>query len=454
MTLSVFLFYSPMSGNSEAADAEPVRLGVMGFASKTEKVSPQQAEIITDIFTRVLSNSKTIAILEREQIEMIGSEQRLNASGLTDMGLAIQVGKLAGCQYMLLGSVTELSEKKSGGTIPIFGLSGGIGITNHEAKATLEVRVIDVTTSEVVLALSESGTSSESATAIAIQGFSGGTAEIGGMEARAISAATTRLAHKIREELGSEYSNILSVDGKDVRINIGATSGVNAGDLYLVYGEGNEVHDIDGDSLGKEKINFAVLKVRMVHSGYSVCDIAPGSGSSKTIARGDRIEPVSKERAKELSKQKAFVQNRPRRSAYADTWDQISGNETAASSAPAVQASASQPKKDALPVQPKRPLENKSTDPSKVIATYSIPTGEANTRRIAHLNARKLKSQKAYEKYIELVKSYDGDYLAAYHAGRLAQQLKKNDEAKTWYDKALAINPNYEPAQNARKKMK
>jgi hypothetical protein len=29
----------------------------------------------------------------------------------------------------------------------------------------------------------------------------------------------------------------------------------------------------------------------------------------------------------------------------------------------------------------------------------------------------------------------------------------KNNDAKTWYDKALAINPEYKPAQYAREKI-
>jgi curli biogenesis system outer membrane secretion channel CsgG len=466
-----FWFSSAAHESAEAAELEIVRLGVMGFTSKTEGVSPRQAEVITDIFTRVLANSKTIVVLEREQLEMLGGEYSINESGMVDMSMAIELGKLAECQYMLLGSVTELSEKRSGGAIPIFGAS--IGVSNHEAKATLDVRIIDVATTEIILALSESGTSSESATAVAVQGFAGGSAEIGGLEARAIAAATTRLAHKIREELGGEYSHVLSVAGKDVNISIGSGAGVKGGDLYLVYGDGNEVRDIDGTSLGKEKYSFAVLRVRTVNSGYSVCDVAPGSGSIGLIERGDKIEPVSKGRAKELATRKEFVSARPRLKAYNDMLTQLSDGAPAPNvppSSPAPQPvsqpvsqplpqPASQPlsqpqKASSLPPQPGRSMENNSTDPAKVVATYSLPAGEANTRRIAHLGARTLKPQNAYSKYVELANSFSGDYLAAYQAGEAARKLKKNDDAKMWYDKALAVNPNYKPAQDARKKMK
>jgi hypothetical protein len=72
-------------------------------------------------------------------------------------------------------------------------------------------------------------------------------------------------------------------------------------------------------------------------------------------------------------------------------------------------------------------------------------------RQIAHNGAKRLSGKRAYDKYVELANAYDDDYLAAYHAGRFAPN--KND-ARTWYDQALEINPNYEPAQKARDKLK
>ena len=98
--------------------------------------------------------------------------------------------------------------------------------------------------------------------------------------------------------------------------------------------------------------------------------------------------------------------------------------------------------------------ENSSTDPAKVIATYNIGSGEKNVLRISHVNAQNLLNsrnnadwQKAYEAYVELVNSHNFDYLAAYQAGEAARKLKNNDDANTWYNHSLAINPNYEPPQ-------
>ena len=60
---AVLLFCLLPLVTAEAADSDPVRLGVMRFVSRADGVSDRQAEIITDIFTRTLSNSKSIVLL-------------------------------------------------------------------------------------------------------------------------------------------------------------------------------------------------------------------------------------------------------------------------------------------------------------------------------------------------------------------------------------------------------
>jgi TolA-binding protein len=460
----------------------------MRFTSKAQGVSDQQAEIITDIFTRTLTNSKTIALVERERLDAIAREIKLSASGLVDPSMAVELGRIAGCQYMLLGSVTELSEKASGGAIPLFGLGGAIGVGKREAMATIDMRVVDVTTSEIVLSLSEMGTSSEESTAIAIAGFAAAEAQFGGLQARAIAASASRLGHKIREELGDEYSYVVSTRGRDIHISLGGTSGVKEGDLYLVYDETGEIFDIDGTSLGQEKVYIAALKIRTVQSGYSVCDVVAEGGKAENIHRGDKIEPASSATLKAMAKRKEFVKDRPRRRLGDDLFAEGSeisrpadgvANEpfsSASSVEPAslvleeasaprntvsasARGNASNPAAKVTPLQTLRTDVDTATSTSvKVIDTYPISSGEANLLRIGHTNAynryRSGRYKDAYPMFSKLAEDYDGNYLAAYWAGMSAQRLKKKDEAASWFDRAIAINPGYQPARSEREKIR
>jgi len=86
--------------------------------------------------------------------------------------------------------------------------------------------------------------------------------------------------------------------------------------------------------------------------------------------------------------------------------------------------------------------------------------GIRERRQAVHLNAQRLLNsgerpdwEQAYVLYTELAESYDDDYLAAFMAGEAARKLGNNESAKKWYDRALAINPNYQPAINARAKL-
>ena len=94
-------------------------------------------------------------------------------------------------------------------------------------------------------------------------------------------------------------------------------------------------------------------------------------------------------------------------------------------------------------------VANQSTDPAKVIDAYPISTGHKNTRRIAHINARRLKGIDAYSAYADLAVSYEGDYLASYRAGDMARRLGDSGGARAWFERALSINPYYKPALDA-----
>jgi len=238
-TLLLFaLFYGlEPSSRSEAAEGEKIRVGIMGFQSKAPGVSNRQAEIITDLFTRELANSRSIAVYEREQLAKIGEEIKLGMSGLVDMNTAVEVGRIAGIQYILTGAVTELSGKASGGGgyVPIRGapIIGGLAVGggSHRATAGIDIRVIDTTTSEIVLALSEQGSAVNTSSAVAIAGFAAAETEFGGLEARAIADAVTRLSNGVRSILGDESSRVIAVGANKFTIDVGSTMGAKVGAL-------------------------------------------------------------------------------------------------------------------------------------------------------------------------------------------------------------------------------
>ncbi|MBQ9526565.1 MAG: hypothetical protein IJR68_03050 [Fretibacterium sp.] len=444
----------------ESAADEPIRMGVLRFISRANGVSNQQAEAITDIFARILSGSRSIALIERERLSEIGREHKLNMSGMVDAGTAIKVGALAGCQYMLLGAVTQFDKSEK---TESFGQL--FSETRRNAQVTIDMRVVDVATGEVILSLAERGEASQKDTNINIV-VDQKTREMDDLTGQAIADAASKLGRKIRETVAGEYIQVLIAGGREVTINAGATSGVKKGDHYLVYMDGAEITDIDGTVLDRRSHNLAAIRVAEVRSDISTAHVVGGEAS--IIRRGDKLNAISGGEAKDMAKRKAFVKRRPMTGDIENVDERLGaiaqetqGAGTAAVSAISEPSAPKEPVGGSAPsagkgiIPPSRPLENKSTDPGKVIATYGLPSGEANTRRIAHLNAGRLNDkQQAYDKYVELADSYKGDYLAAYRAGLAARDMGKKDDAASWFDKALSINPNYEPAKEAKSGMK
>ena len=96
-------------------------------------------------------------------------------------------------------------------------------------------------------------------------------------------------------------------------------------------------------------------------------------------------------------------------------------------------------------------LEDSSTNPERVIPTYNLAEGEKKSRITLHKNLlRAGKNRNTYNRYAKMYRTYAGDYLAAYQAGMVALALGMNSEAGQWFDRALAVNPNYVPAQDAK----
>jgi TolA-binding protein len=483
LALLAAAFLACLASGASAADGR-IRIGIATFESKVGEIGATQAAIITDIFSNTLYNSKRIQLVERERIDDVLDEILGGDTGFFDPATVAEIGRLAGVQYIVTGSVTELSKKASGGGIPIPVFRGGaVGSAQTEAIAKIAVRVIEVETGEVVLSLTESGRSTNSATAVSFAGVSWGEAEFGGIEARAIGDAALRLAHKIRERIADDYSYVIEAGGKEFMIDEGETRAVEPGLLFLVYTDGKALSDMEGNVISRKRIPLAVLKVVRTDFDVSYCSVADGTSGS-VIKRGDKIEPISSGESSKMVKDKAFPSKRPEGSSRSSAADEILGGigagddmpeespvtvgqesepEPASSPAsvsqravPAVRQSGSAARPSgSYPMRPVDGVDPDSTTDAKLIEAYDfIAPVERNRLGIQHRGAWNMYAAKrykdAFEIFTKLADDYPGNYLSAYWAGMAASRLGSNKEAASWFERALSINPAYQPAIDGR----
>ncbi len=97
-------------------------------------MSTNDARNITQTFSYELSRTNKFKIIERQQLDQIIDEQKMQLSGCVADECAVEVGRLAGARYVIAGTVTKT-----------FGLYG------------IAVRLIDVETAEIITHILENG---------------------------------------------------------------------------------------------------------------------------------------------------------------------------------------------------------------------------------------------------------------------------------------------------------
>ena len=147
--LAVFIILAALSCEALAAP----RLAIRPFTNKTD-LPNVPVDAITDMMTTELSRTGMFNLLERERLDYLADEIRLGQSGLIDPDTAPRVGKIKGAQYTMTGAVTVYEFYERAGRNPrIIG-----GRTKAKtAYVTLDLRIIDNTTGEIVYAASEEG---------------------------------------------------------------------------------------------------------------------------------------------------------------------------------------------------------------------------------------------------------------------------------------------------------
>ena len=157
---------------SAASLKDTPRLAILPYEDKASKsigLNLEDATIVSEFLMEQFLDSGRFKIVERDKMREILAEHSLNASGLVDPLTAVAVGKLAGAQYLVAGSVTGLSTKKSGvtgsGSVARSNsetsrsTSAEIGVNTYTVIANITLRIIDLEDGTVVMAVSGTGES-------------------------------------------------------------------------------------------------------------------------------------------------------------------------------------------------------------------------------------------------------------------------------------------------------
>lgn len=256
---------------------------------------------ICDLLVKRLVQDGTYSVIERRMLDKILAEQNFSNSDRANPSSAAKIGKILGLDAIIVGSITqfgqETKETKVGGGGGGFGGFGVGGFKNKKTKAvvTLDARLIDVDTAEILAVADGRGESKREGTSLLggggnWHGFGGGAVDFSssGFEqtilGEAVKGATDQLTTgviagntKLQTRTVNVEGLVAAVDSGSIVLNVGAKTGLKVGDQLGVERVTKEIKDpATGAVLRKLSTRFAVVEVTDVDDVSAVVKLVTG----------------------------------------------------------------------------------------------------------------------------------------------------------------------------------
>jgi len=230
--------------------------------------------------TTALVNSGYFIVVERAELASVLREQEMALQKIISKDTAAQVGRVLGAQLLIRGSVTEFDQKAGGTGLRVgvgSGMFGGaMGGQSTEGVVGMDIRLIDTTTGQVIQShraeakLSARGISADiNVNQVSFGGDKFDKTVLGQATRKAIEQAVAFII----QAMGSVpwTGRVVEVNGDQVYINAGATTGLKPGEVFTVTTVVKELTDpSSGELLGIEEVKLGEIELMNVQEKYSV----------------------------------------------------------------------------------------------------------------------------------------------------------------------------------------
>lgn len=270
---------------------------------------------ISDLIVKHLVKDGTYSVIERKMLDKILAEQNFSTSDRANPASAAQIGKILGVDAIIVGSITQFGgETKNtkvggvGGGIGGFGI-GGFGKKKTKAIVTIDARIIDIDTAEILGVADGKGESKRESTSLIGGGGSWGGFGAGGVDmsssgfeetiiGEAVKAAVEQMSAGLIAENGKLKVRtivveglVAAVDGDVVILNVGVKTGIKAGDQLSIERVNREIKDpATGQVIRRMTSKIGVVEVTDVDEISAVCKVISGTGfkvgdAAKTVTQ-------------------------------------------------------------------------------------------------------------------------------------------------------------------------
>ncbi len=294
-----------------AADRKK-RVAVMDFdyatvRSQSDAIFGQSVDIgkgMSDLLVKHLVQDGTYSVIERKALDKILAEQNFSNTDRADPASAARIGKILGVDAIIVGSITQFgaeTNKKNigggGGSWGGFGI-GGIGRKNTKAIVTVDARIVDIDTAEILVASDGKGESSRSSTSLLgaganSHGWGAGNVDFSSSNfentiiGEAVKGAMQQLSTGLIGGAGRLQARALPpiqatvafADASTVVLNVGSKSGAKVGDKLTIERVKQEIKDPNtGNVLRRLTASIGSVEITEVDEASSVCRILNGNG--------------------------------------------------------------------------------------------------------------------------------------------------------------------------------
>ena len=158
----------------EIPAAQGAYTGWNGYWWRDRQNEVRTSNVLRELFTTEFLNqgSGRIRVMERAQLDAIRGEQAFSQSDEVDTATAVNLGKILGVNYIVTGKITRFAQKKGSfktgwgvgtlvrratGSNTAGAVAGSAKVGNASLDGRLDMRIIDVETSEIIAAVAEEG---------------------------------------------------------------------------------------------------------------------------------------------------------------------------------------------------------------------------------------------------------------------------------------------------------
>lgn len=231
------------------------RVAIIDFENKTT-YGQRLGNTATDIMITEIAKSGKFILIERSKMNKLLEEQKLGMTGVINPNTAAKAGKILGLNAIITGSVSQFGSKTEGSDYLITKTKRQI------VEATVDVRVVDVETGQILYADSGKGIVKRSTGKFLGMGTKAGYDET--LEGEALRAAIVKLVHNIIYQINAKpwSCRVAQIDKGNIYLNAGFTSGLKVKTRLTVYHLGQEIIDpTTGVSMGNVEDEIGQIEV-------------------------------------------------------------------------------------------------------------------------------------------------------------------------------------------------